>query len=510
MAFLDITQLGAIGDNHTDNTEIIAKAINSTSENGGGTVFVPSGTYLTGPIVLKSNITLYLEAGATIRFYDEFDRYQPVKTRWSGYECYGYSPLLFGDNLHNVSIKGEGSFDGQGKAWWLINRQLRENSRAYSSKTTERIARLNQDVMEPIETNLVEWDSQFLRPPLLQLMNCKQVTIEGVTLKNSPFWNTHLVYCDHVTVHNVTFENPADTPNGDGFDIDSCTNVRVSDCHFAVGDDCLVLKSGINEDGRRVGKPTENVVVTNCTMHHGHGGIVLGSEMSGGIKNVTISNCTFIGTDRGVRIKTNRERGGYVKNILVNNIYMEDVLCPIAINSFYRHGVNEKDPTVNSLEAQPITEKIPEIEHIQISNVTAKNCRAAAGFIYGLPERPIHDISIHHCTIEMTLDPNEEGGEPDMVQEELVMAGAGIFGKYISNLDIHHVRVETRQGAGLQIENSEHVNIDHFSMRNQHDSTPVIVLKHVEDNNIDGNATQMASPNYLQIDEPNNLLNQKR
>lgn len=508
MAYLDITQLGAIGDNRTDNTEIIAQAINQCAENGGGTVFVPSGTYLTGPIVLKSNITLYLEAGATITFSDEFDRYQPVKTRWSGYECYGYSPLIYGDNLTNVAIKGEGSFDGQGKAWWLINRQLRVDSKAYASKTTEKIAQLNQNFMEPIETNLVEWDSQFLRPPLLQLMNCKKVTIEGVTLKNSPFWNTHLVYCDHVTVHNVTFENPADTPNGDGFDIDSCTNVRVSDCHFAVGDDCLVIKSGINEDGRRVGKPTENVVVTNCTMHHGHGGIVLGSEMSGGIQNVTISNCTFIGTDRGVRIKTNRERGGYVKNILVNNIYMEDVFCPIAINSFYRHGVNENDPTVNSPEAQPITEKTPEIEHIQISHITARNCRAAAGFIYGLPERPINDISISHSTIEMTVDPNEEGGEPDMVQEELIMAGAGIFGKYISNLDIHHVRVETRQGTGLQIEDSQHVNIDHFTMRKQHDSTPVVILKRVEDKNVDGYASQMANKSYLQIDEQSNFLKQ--
>ncbi|WP_453990609.1 glycoside hydrolase family 28 protein [Bacillus nitroreducens] len=505
MAIIDITQLGAMGDNQTDNTEIIAQAINQCTDDGGGTVYIPSGTYLTGPIVLKSNITLYVEAGATLVFIDNFDLYQPVKTRWSGYECYGYSPLIFGENLENVAIKGEGSIDGQGKAWWKINSQLRVNSKAYSSKTTEKIFQLNQHFMEPIETNLVEWDSQFLRPPLLQLMNCKHVLIEGIILKNSPFWNTHLVYCDHVTVHNVTFENPADTPNGDGFDIDSCSNVRVSNCHFAVGDDCLVLKSGINEDGRRVGRPTENVVVTNCTMHHGHGGIVLGSEMSGGIKNVTISNCTFIGTDRGVRIKTNRERGGYVKNILVNNIYMEDVLCPIAINSFYRHGVNEKDPTVNSLEAQPITEKTPAIEHIQISNVTAKNCRAAAGFIYGLPESPINDLSIYHTVIEMTNDPDEIGGEPDMVQEELVMAGAGIYGKYISNLNIHHVRVETRQGAGLQIENSEYVNIDHFTMRNQHDSTPVVVLNRVNPKNIGGFATQIEKPNYLQIKDPSKV-----
>ncbi|MBS4207849.1 glycoside hydrolase family 28 protein [Bacillus sp. FJAT-50079] len=497
----DITLFGAKADGVTDNTAVFAEAINECAKNGGGTVFIPAGTYFTGPIELMSNITLYLDAGALIKFTDDFDAYQPVKTRWSGYECYGYSPLIYGNNLKNVAIKGEGTFDGQGKAWWDVNAQLRLNSKAYTSETTKEIARLNAEYMEPIETNLVEWDSQFLRPALLQLIDCEHVTIDGVTLQNSPFWNTHLVYCNHVTVNNVSIINPSDTPNGDGLDIDSCSNVRVSNTHFDVGDDCLVLKSGINEDGRRVGKPTENVTVTNCTMLHGHGGFVLGSEMSGGMKNITVSNCVFIGTDRGIRIKTNRERGGYVKNVLVNNIYMEDVLCPIAINSFYRHGVNENDPTVNLQEAIPVTEKTPVVDHIQLRNITAKNCRAAAGFIYGLPEMPVSDISLSNITLEMTTDPAEVGGEPDMVREELVMAGAGIYGKYVEGLVLDRVRVETRQGPALIVEQSNDVEISHLSMKQVHEGTPVVELNQVENVYIAGRQAKQLADSYAKENE---------
>lgn len=501
MFFFDVTLYGAIGDGTTDNTQFFAEAIEECEQSGGGTVFVPAGIYCTGPIVLKSNMTLYVDAGAVIKFTDDFDAYPAVKTRWSGYECFGYSPLLFGSELKNVTIKGEGCFDGQGKAWWEINQQLRKNSTAYTSARTQEIARLNKEFMDPLETNLVEWDSQFLRPPLLQLIDCEHVTIEGVTLQNSPFWNTHLVYCNHVTVRGVTIKNPSDTPNGDGLDIDSCSNVRVSDSHFDVGDDCLVLKSGINEDGRRVGKPTENVVVSNCTMLHGHGGFVLGSENSGGIKNVTVSNCVFIGTDRGIRIKTNRERGAYVKNILVNNIYMEDVLCPLAINSFYRYGVNEKDPLITSQEAIPVTEKTPRIEHIHISNVTAKKCRAAAGFIYGLPEMRVKDVSLSHVTFEMSDDPIEQGGEPDMVREELIMAGDGIFCKYVEGLEFHRVRIETRQGPALTIEEGSDIEVDNVSMKRVHEGTPVLQLKLTNDVFVDGRQARISPEVYLQADE---------
>ncbi|WP_456276444.1 glycoside hydrolase family 28 protein [Bacillus sp. AK128] len=500
MIFYDVTIYGAKGDRITDNTDAIETAIENCAINGGGTVYFPAGTYLTGPIRLRSNMTLYVDAGATILFQNDFDTYPAVKTRWSGYECYAFSPLIFGDGLKNVTIKGEGCFDGQGEAWWKINRKLRKGE-TYSSVTTKEIGKLNQQLIGPLNTNLVEWESQFLRPPLLQLINCEHVTLEGITLQNSPFWNTHLVYCQDVSVRGVTFKNPSNTPNGDGFDIDSCSYVRVTDCHFDVGDDCLCLKSGINEDGRRVGRPTENVTITNCTMQSGHGGVVMGSENSGGIRNVTVSNCVFIGTDRGIRIKTNRARGGYIKNILVTNIYMEDVFCPLAINSFYRHGVDETDQTINSVEAIPISEKTPVIEHIQISHVTAKNCRAAAGFIYGLPEMPVQDVSLRDLTFEMTEDPDEQGGEPDMVKEQIIMAGAGMYCRYVKGLELHRVKIKTRQGSALHMENVSDVEIDHVSMKKLHDNTPVVKLKNVDNVYVEGRQARTNEKSYLYIEQ---------
>ncbi|MCT8139609.1 glycoside hydrolase family 28 protein [Anaerobacillus sp. CMMVII] len=503
MIFFDITKYGAIGDNATDNTEAIANAINECAASGGGTVYIPAGTYVTGPIHLKSNITLYLESGALVLFDTNFDVYAPVQTRWSGYECYGYSPLIYGNGLKNVAIKGHGTFDGQGSAWWKVYHQIK-NGEIYSSSRTKEIAELNKNVLSDPNTNLVEWESQFLRPALLQLFNCENVTLEGITLQNSPFWNTHLVYCNHVNVSKVTIENPWDTPNGDGLDIDSCSNVRVSDCHFDVGDDCLCLKSGINEDGRRVGKPTENVTITNCTMIHGHGGVVMGSENSGGIKNVTISNCVFIGTDRGIRLKTNRARGAYMKNILINNIYMENVFCAFAINSFYRYGVDVNDPLMNAPEAIPVTEKTPKIEHIKISNVTAKECRAAAAFIYGLPEMPIEDVSLSNVTFEMTTDPNEEGGEPDMVKDEIIMAGEGIYCKHVNGIEFHRVRVETRQGPALTMEEVVDVDIDNVVMKKTHEATPVVKLNKVDNVTINGRQSQIYSETYLEVENSSN------
>ncbi|MDL4840278.1 glycoside hydrolase family 28 protein [Aquibacillus rhizosphaerae] len=496
----NVKNYGAEGNGKNLNTTSIRKTIEACSNQGGGMVYFPAGTYLTGPIHLESNITLYVDAGATILFTDDFNAYPPVLTRWSGYECFGFSPLIYGKDLKNISIKGDGVIDGQGESWWKVNRDLKQGIN-YQSIETDEIAELNKELTEPENTNLVEWDSQFLRPALLQLMNCENVTLDGITLQYSPFWNTHLVYCDNVTVHNVTIRNPSDTPNGDGLDIDSCSSVRVSDCYFDVGDDCIAVKSGINEQGRRIGKPSENITITNCTMIHGHGGVVLGSENSGGIQNVTVSNCVFIGTDRGIRLKTNRARGGYIRNILVNNIFMEDVLCPIAINSFYRYGVDLTDPSMVDQSPMPITEKTPVIEHIQISNVTAKKCRAAAGFIYGLPEMPVKDISLRHVTIEMTNDPAAAGGEPDMVKEEIFMVGEGIFCKYVEGIEFHRVRVETRQGCALFLEETKDAEIDNLTMKNIHANTPVVKLNNVEDIYICGRQSINLADEYAALDK---------
>ncbi len=475
MSGFNIIAYGAVGDGSTDSSGAIRRAIEACAAAGGGTVRVPAGVYKTGPIRLVSGMTLYLETGATLRFSDCFADYPPVLTRWSGYECWGYHPLLYGCGLERVAIKGEGVIDGRGQAWWDAYRKLKSGGETVArgiSPYREELIEKNAALYSAMDSTFVEWEQQLLRPPLLQLIDCKGVTIEGVTLENSPFWNTHLVYCDEVRVRGVTFRNPADAPNGDGFDVDSCTNVIISDCQFDVGDDCLCLKSGINEDGRRVGRPTENVVVTNCIMRRGHGGIVLGSEMSGDIRRVLVSNCLFLGTDRGIRMKTNRARGGVIEDISISQIMMQDVLCPIAINSFYRYGVSPSDPLMTTPEAIPVTACTPVIRRVKIADIEARNARAAAAFVYGLPEMPIEDLVLRNVEIEMTTDPDEPGGEPDMVREELVMAGEGMYIKHVRGLTLDRVRVETRQGPALRLERVEEAALD-VTMRRKHPNTAI-------------------------------------
>ncbi|RCW76735.1 glycoside hydrolase family 28 protein [Saliterribacillus persicus] len=499
MVFHNITSYGAKSDIAIDSTDAIQTAIDACENEGGGTVFVPSGRFLTGPIALKSNLTLHLEKGAILLFTDDFEKYPVVKTRWSGYVCHAFMPLIFADHVENTSITGEGVIDGQGMSWWKINRALREG-KSYSSNKTEVIREANRNFTEPADTNLVEWPSQFLRPPLVQFYHAKHVTISGVTVKNSPFWNTHLVFCQDVSIHNVTFLNPSNTPNGDGLDIDSCENVRISDCHFDVGDDCVVLKSGINEDGRRYNVPTKNIVVTNCTMQHGHGGVVLGSESSGGIENITVSNCVFDGTDRGIRIKTNRERGSYIRNLLVSNIYMENVLCPLAINSFYRHGVSKSNPELLDAKAIPVTEKTPVVENIYLTQVIAKNCRAAAGFIYGLPEMPIKEVRISHSSFEMN-GAKVDGGEPDMVREEIYMEGEGIFAKYVEDLRLHDVQIQTRIGPALILKESKDIALEQFELKNKQKDAHVVDAEAVKSLYIEGRQYETEKNSYLKEGE---------
>jgi polygalacturonase len=497
----NILDFGAVGDGQTLNTEAIRRAIEACQEAGGGTVFVPAGTYLTGAIHLKSHMTLHIESGATLLFSTDPEQYPTVRTRWSGYECYGYSPLLYGADLTNVSVTGGGRLDGQGAAWWAEYRRCKAGSRPSTEREKE-FARLNAHLMHT-SSNIVEWSTQFLRPALFQLINCKHVRIEGITLQNSPFWNTHLVYCEDVTVHGVRFQNPWDTPNGDGLDIDSCSFVRISDSHFDVGDDCLCLKSGIDEDGRRIGKPTENVTIVNCTMRSGHGGVVMGSETAGGIRHVVISNCVFINTDRGVRLKSNRARGGTIEEIKISNVFMKGVLCPFAINSFYRYGVDPNDPAISSPEPQAVRECTPVFRNIQLSHITATDVKGSAGFLYGLPEMPIEGVVLDHVRIEMTADPNEKGGEPDMVREELVMAGKGMYAKYLKSFELHHVRIETREGCALLLENSEDVEIVDFKMKRPHAQTPVIRLNQTRDVRVHGNSVQQGTDSFIRVEGEN-------
>jgi len=458
--FSNIMDFGAKANGNDKDSEAIKKAVENCKKNGGGTIYFPAGTYLTGAIHLCSNITLYIESGALIKFSSDFNDYPPVKTRWEGIECYGFSPLVYAYNQENITITGRGILEGQGQIWWdEIKNKRKENRLKPESEMEIKLAELNPDYANQSSGGGGR-ETQFLRPPLIQFMNCKNILIEGVTLQNSPFWNTHPVYCDNLTINNVTFKNPPDAPNTDGLDIDSCKNVKVSNCLFDVGDDCLCLKSGVGDDGIRVGKPTENVVISNCNMLNGHGGIVIGSETAGGIKNITISNCVFIGTDRGFRVKTRRGRAGILEDINISDIIMNKVLCPIVINMFYKCGAKPDEDILFSTKPLPINDITPQIKNMSISNITARDVKGVAAFIYGIPERPIENLRL--INIEIELDDSSKVNPLDSAMSKGIeaMKGRAIWGRFLKNCRFSEISIISKNKHKLSIENSRDIYIN--------------------------------------------------
>jgi polygalacturonase len=428
---INICDFGAVGDGKTNNTQAFSKAIEKCSKDKGGKIIVGPGKYLTGPIHLKSNINLHLEKSALILFSDNPDDYPPVKSRWEGVECFGYSPCLYGENLENVSITGAGIIDGQGKKWWLEFKKRKTGPKEPVTARDKEFVKLNKGI-DLSNCGGGGISSFFFRPPLIQFKNCSKVLLDGITACNSPFWNTHLLYCKNAVVKNMTFQNPEDGFNGDGLDIDSCNGVEVSDCNFDVNDDCLVIKSGIGEDGLRVNKCCENLVIKNCNMLHGHGGTVMGSETAGGIRNVEISNCVFNGTDRGIRLKSRRGRAGTVENITLNNITMNKPGCPIVMNLYYECGARpEEIEAFSDRNPRPITETTPCIRNIKITNVTAHDAQTAAAVFLGLPERPIENILFEN--VKITMDKNGKPGRPAMAFGMKEMKGEGLIADFVTN-----------------------------------------------------------------------------
>ncbi|TXT47607.1 MAG: Polygalacturonase [Spirochaetes bacterium] len=286
---------------------------------GGGRLRIRDGEYLLGPLDLPGSLTLALDAGATLRFTDDFNAYPPVLTRWEGFECLAMHPLIFAQGARDIRIEGEGTIDGNGYAWWAAHRQKQGKSQA--------VKVLPADPSSPPSGGGGR-ETGFLRPPLIQLVECENVVVSGIRIRNSPFWTLHPVFSRRIEFQGLRIENPADAPNTDGIDIDSCEEVRIVDCLVDVGDDCIALKAGSGNQGVEIGRPTRNVTISGCTFRSGHGGVVVGSETAGGVENVAVSNCRFIGTDRGIRIKSRRGRGGLVQNLSFSNLVMDGALAP--------------------------------------------------------------------------------------------------------------------------------------------------------------------------------------
>lgn len=390
---INILNAGGKNDGKTSNTVVIRKLINKLSANGGGTLYFPAGVYKTGPIELKSNITLDLESGAVISFSDYFEDYLPfVEIRYEGIVMKSFHPLIYSYEAENITIKGRGTLDGNGRLWWNAHNGFKvsdaknePNIEKYSAMWNE----ANKDLLSEYSEDLKGYPSRrFFRPPFFQAYRSKNILIEGVKFTNSPFWTITPTFCSNIRVTGVTIDNPI-SPNTDGIDPSSCNNVHISDCHINVGDDCITIKSGKDNQGRKYNVPCENLTITNCTMLAGHGGVVIGSEMSGSVRKVVISNCVFDGTDRGIRIKSTRGRGGIVEDIRVSNIVMRNITQEaITLNTYYTRAPQE-----------PVSEKTPIFRNIHFSNITGVDVNKAA-LVVGLPEMPLSDISFNDIDLQ--------------------------------------------------------------------------------------------------------------
>lgn len=415
--FFNVKDFGASGDGIALDSPAVQKAIDAAAKIGGGTVVVPAGKYVVGSIFLRDNITLFVDAGAVLLGSQNIADFPIVTMRWEGVTQPTHAPLITGQGLKNIAVSGRGIIDGRGEIWWKMHR----------AKTLD-----------------------APRPRLIAFANCTNVLIEGATFTNSPAWTINPVRCENVTVDKVTISNPADSPNTDGINPDSCRNVHISNCHIDVGDDCVTIKSGIETESKELLVPCENITITNCTMIHGHGGVVIGSEMSGGVRNVVISNCIFVGTDRGIRLKSRRGRGGIVEDILVSNIVMTDVLCPFTMNLYY-HINKRGDRYVSDKNLQPVTDRTPIFRRIHYSHIIARDSQYAAAFLYGLPEMPIADVSFDDVSIAMATDAH--AGAPDMADDIPSMQRAGFFARNVCGLHLRDVRIENQVGEEYLLEN---------------------------------------------------------
>lgn len=349
----NVKDFGAKGDGQTDDSAAIQSAIDKCAEAGGGKVVIRKGVFLTGPIRLRSNINLHIAKNATLSFLTDPQRYLPaVVTRWEGVELMGYSPLIYAYEQQNIAITGGGVLNGNASrtVWWSWKGNEEWGIEGAPSQAPAR-AKLFADAENnvPVEKRVYA-DGAYLRPPFIQPYRCRNVLIEGVTITNAPFWLINPVLCESVSVIGVTCKSLG--PNSDGCNPESCKDVLIENCYFDTGDDCIAIKSGRNADGRRLGVPSENILIAGCKMRAGHGGVVIGSEISGGARNIFVENCEMNSPDleRGIRIKTNSVRGGLIENFYIRNIKIGIVQDAIVINFYYEEGDTGKfDPVVRNI-----------------------------------------------------------------------------------------------------------------------------------------------------------------
>ena len=419
----NIVSYGAVSSAKTLNTTAIQQAIDMAAKQGGGVVRIPSGFFVTGAITLRSNINLHLDPGAVLQFSSDAAQYPLVRTSWEGVEAIRAQSPISAKGERNIAITGSGIIDGAGEAWRPVKKgkltageweKLVRSGGVLDDKKetwypTERAlkgSKLDQPgvVAAGFTEAKAEEIKEFLRPNMISLRECEQILLEGVTFQNSPAWNIHPLLCKHLTVENISVKNPWFAQNGDGIDIESCEYVSVKNSRFDVGDDGICLKSGKDAEGRKRGRPSAHITIENCVVFHGHGGVVVGSEMSGGVHDLFVSNCQFLGTDVGLRFKTARGRGGVVENVFIQDISMKNIAGEAILFDMYYQG---KDPVATYgngdatpvIQAMPVDEGTPQFKNIFVDRVVAKGAETGL-LIRGLPEMPIHHIQLSNLDIE--------------------------------------------------------------------------------------------------------------
>jgi polygalacturonase len=448
---VNIKDYGAKSGGLLSNTKAIAAAIDAIVQKGGGTVVIPEGLWLTGPIALKSKVNLHAEKGALVLFTNDYDEYPLIKTWFEGESMWRALSPIFAEKAEDIAITGEGIFDGNGEYWRPANRYSMPESKW--KELTARGGRITEDGMRwfPSESALkgsmmtkkrgllTEQEAKeikvFLRPVMVSLSSCKRVLIDGPTFQNPPAWTLHPLMSEDITLAHVKVFNEEWAANADALDLESCRNAIIYDCLFDAGDDAITMKSGRDEEGRKRGIPTENVLVSNCVVYSGHGGFVVGSEMSGGVRNIDVKHCAFIGTDTGLRFKSTRGRGGVVENIYISDINMIHIRQDAILYDLY-YMVRDKSKT-----AVPVNEGTPQFRNIFLKNIVCKGARRAV-LLQGLPEMTLKNIEMENVSIE---------------------ADTGIFLSHAESIKMKHVHIQTPAQTVMEIADASKLSFDDFS-----------------------------------------------
>lgn len=458
---LNIVDFGAVPNTGELCTKAINNAVKKCSESGGGVVVIPSGLWTTGPIKMKSNVNLHTKNGAFISFTSDLKQYQLIESYFEGNKVIRCESPIMGVDLENIAITGEGIFDGNGSNWrpikigkmtdeqWktLLNSGgiLSKDGKIWYPSKDALIGNEEKDQLPKTPTvENMEPYKQALRPVMVSFVDCKKLLLDGVTFQNSPAWNLNPLLCEHVTLSNLTIRNPWYSQNGDGLDIESCRIGTVTNCRFDVGDDAICIKSGKDKEGRERGKPTELFVITDCVVYHAHGGFVIGSEMSGGVRNIFVKNLTFNGTECGLRFKSVRGRGGLVENIWMEDIRMNNIPTDaINFNLYYFGKAVTEDSLTGEMtvEKMPVSEETPAFKNMYFKNIYVDGAKQALK-IMGIPEMPVENIQFKNMIIRSAI---------------------GIQINYARKIDFENIDLRLdKPGIAASFSNSQNVTVESF------------------------------------------------